>query len=95
MGLGARGGEPISCGGSWCAGFRGDGEHLTCKMSVVCHVTPQIITSYGRICYSPSSLSNTIVLRNEESFPGRSVLGSRGLHRSELLLEMALKRAVD
>lgn len=30
-----RGGGAISCGGSWCAGFRGDGEHLTCKMSVV------------------------------------------------------------
>lgn len=30
-----------------------------------------------RRCYSPSSLSSTIVLRNEESFPGRSVLGSR------------------
>lgn len=29
-------------------------------------------------CYSPSSLSSTIVLRNEESFPARSVLGSSG-----------------
>lgn len=74
--------KPISSGGSWCAGSGATGKHLTCKMSVVCHVTPRVITSYGRRCYSPSSLSNTIVLRNEESFPGRSVLGSRRLHRS-------------
>lgn len=74
--------QPISSGGSWCAGSGATGKHLTCKMSVVCHVTPRVVTSYGRRCYSPSSLSNTIVLRNEESFPGRSVLGSRRLHRS-------------
>ena len=51
------------------------------KNSRCCSVKPRR-NAHCRGCYSPSSLSNTIVLRNEESGSGRSVLGSSSLHRS-------------
>ncbi|TNN86630.1 hypothetical protein EYF80_003098 [Liparis tanakae] len=74
------------------------GTFETVLMPVFVQGLEQVPASYTRRWYSPSSLSNTIVLRNEEFFPGRSVLGSSRLHRSRCskrLLEMALKRAVD
>ena len=66
-------------------------KHLTRKMKSTLPPRSSAVPPLGSSihvpggCYSPSSLSNTIVLRNGESFPGRSVLGSGSgsrLHRS-------------
>lgn len=80
---GEGGGEPGTCchqtGSRQAAGARG--PDLTFGVFNV-PVAPRVRTPRDPLGYSPSSLSNTIVLRNEESFPGRSVLGSRRLDRS-------------
>lgn len=70
---------PPNGGSRQAAGARGPEDAFGVRNVTV---AAPVRTSHGRLGYSPSSLSNTIVLRNEESFPGRSVLGSRRLDRS-------------
>lgn len=76
---GGGGPEPAATKLGQAAGARGP-DHTFGVFHVT--VAPRVLTHHHPLGYSPSSLSNTIVLRNEESFPGRSVLGSRRLDRS-------------